>query len=234
MASAQSCWPAGVVLWARSPSTVIEPAGLRRPMHRRATAEWSCDSSTTTCPNVNGVPLSSELASSTRNWSATVQARRLPRPPAEPKCSTSNWSTRRIGWAVGQAFVIAARSAGAFSHTSSRPYLRSMSRCTMPFTESRRLLTGPRASSASYSHWANSSGVTVMVRAPTGTRRSSIGTVTCRVAAASRAASISGDPFARRRSSPSTPVISTFGTHRSSAVRCCTLRSPSDGSTLPM
>ena len=48
--SAQRSWPAGVVDWATSPTSVIDAAGLRRPITRSATAEWSCASSTTTWP----------------------------------------------------------------------------------------------------------------------------------------------------------------------------------------
>ena len=111
-------------------------------MTRSDTAEWSWASSTTTWPKVNGVPLSSELASSTRNWSATVHRRRLPPGPG------SSWSTSRIGCCVGHALATAARSSGDRSHTSSRSVRRSSSRCTRPFSHSRRLLTGVTPSSA--------------------------------------------------------------------------------------
>ena len=87
---------------------MIEPAGLRRPITRSATAEWSCASSTTTWPNVNGAPLSSEFASSTRNWSAAVH-RRL-RPPGPKPWASRNRSTSLIGWTVGHALVRTLRS----------------------------------------------------------------------------------------------------------------------------
>ena len=100
--SSQRSWPAGVVDWATSPTRVSDGGSwappradrLRRPITRRATAEWSCASSTTTWPYVSGGPLRIELASSTSSWSAAVHRRRLPR-PSPSRRSTSSRSTSR-------------------------------------------------------------------------------------------------------------------------------------------
>jgi hypothetical protein len=50
MASSHDTWAPAAVAWARSPSTVIDAAGLRRARARSAMAERSWASSTTMWP----------------------------------------------------------------------------------------------------------------------------------------------------------------------------------------
>jgi hypothetical protein len=217
-----------VVDWATSPTSVIEPEGLRRPITRNATAEWSCASSTITWPYVNGVPLSNVFASSTRNWSAAVQRRRLPLAPGSIR------STSRIGCWVGHALLSTAFSGAACDHASSDSVRRTSAWRASTRSRSRRWLIGTTPCLAMSSQVATSARVNTTVRAPIGTATSSSGGTIAASARSTSSSSRSDDPFQRAVAGSSTAPISIFGRHRSRAVHWRTARSPSDGRTLAM
>ena len=73
MASSHDVCAAALVAWARSPSTVMDRFGERRPTIRNSMADRSWASSTTTCPNTLATPAVRAWASSSNARSALVQ-----------------------------------------------------------------------------------------------------------------------------------------------------------------
>ena len=140
-----------------------------------------------------------------------------------------------IGCCVGHAVSSALRSGPAAAHASSPPVRRRSScwaieRSRMPaLVERHDAVGGPLQPLADLG-----CAVNTIRRTPIGTTTSSVGGRMPSMAASSSSSSIAASPFARAAAGSSTPVMSTFGTHRSSTVVWRTLRSPSDGRTLPM
>ena len=122
-----------------------------------------------TWPYVNGVPLSNVLASSTRNWSAAVQIRRLPVDPGSIR------STSRTGCWVGQALFSTAFNGAARDHASSESVRRRIAWRASTRSRSRRWLIGTIPCLAMSIHVATSARVNTTVRAPIGTATSPSG-----------------------------------------------------------